>query len=107
MTPKMSHISENRDFADFGPGIDLLAPRGPFRKPNAHPGPARRLQVTRRAAFASRLVILFMGPRGKCVGPTRQLIWGVGSPFEDFSGSMYSFGTKIGGDTAGTRLEVP
>ena len=27
--------------------------------------------------------------------------------FGDFSGSMYLFVTKIGGDTAGTRLEVP
>ena len=81
MTPKMSHISENRDFADFDPGIDLLAPRGPFRKLNAHPGSARTFQVTRRAALASRRVILFMGPGGKGVGSLAQTIYAFGSPF--------------------------
>ena len=47
-----------------------------------------------------------MGPGGKCVGSLGKLFGGFGHLFEDFSGSMYSFGTKIGGDTAGIRLEV-
>ena len=106
MTPEMSHISENRDFTDFGPGIDLLAPRVPFRKPNAHPGPARRFQVTRRAALASRRVILFMAPGAKACAHSAKLFLRLAHLFEDFSGSMCSFGTKIGGDTAGSRLEV-
>ena len=45
MTPERSHISEDRHFADVGPGIDLLAPRGLFRKLAAHPGPAGTCHV--------------------------------------------------------------
>ena len=47
-----------------------------------------------------------MGPGGKGVGSLGNTISMLAHLFEDFSGSMYSFGTKIGGDTAGTRLEV-
>ena len=103
MTPEMGHISENRDFADFGPGIDLLAPRGPFRKPNAHPGPARRLQVTRRAALASRRVILFMGPGGKGVGSLAQTIWALGSPFLRISRDLC---VRLGRNLVETQLET-
>ena len=48
-----------------------------------------------------------MGPGAKAWAHELKLFMRLARFFEDFSGSMYSFGTNIGGDTAGAGLEVP